>query len=192
MEDNNKTEIKVLFLICMIIIFCALIFFINRDKKREENVFNQYNAIVSEINNTTNIIEKETKSDDNGFAVRVGYLLDLAESNERKFIFDNYEDFKEFFTKNNNTIFDGEGNPLESNNDGIFTKYDEEYFNNNNLAVEYIVLSSGSITITYKGININNEEVEILYDRDEPEIGTMDMSGYFVIAEVPKEITKIK
>ena len=192
MEENNKTEIKVLFLICMIIILCALIFFINRDKKREENVFNQYNTIVGELSNTTNSVEKEIKSDDNGFAVRVGYLSELAESNERKFILDNYKDFKDFFTKNNNSIFDGEGNPIKSNNDEIFDKYNEEYFDNNNLAVEYIVLGSGSITITYKGVNINNDEVEILYDRDEPEIGTMDMSGYFVIAEVSKDITKIK
>ena len=126
-----------------------------------------------------------------GYAYKVGYLSDISESDKKKVITD-YTTFKSYFERNTNYRYDGNGNIVSSTCDEILNKYDEEYFNNKSLAILYISLGSGSITIEYKNAYIEDKIVKIKYDENVPEIGTMDMSGYFIVVEVPKGIERVE
>ena len=120
--------------------------------------------------------KEEVKDKIEGSAYHVGYLSDLEDSSV---ILDNYNDFRDYF-KNN------------SKYDDILNEYKEDFFENKSLAVKYITLSSGSITITDVYGKVDGNKVIISYEENVPEIGTADMSGYFVIVEVPKNITTVE
>lgn len=125
-----------------------------------------------------------------GYAYKVGYLNDISESDKKKVVSD-YATFRSYFERNTNYRYDGNGNIVSSFCDEILNKYDEEYFSDKSLAILYISLGSGSITIEYKNAYIEDKIVKIKYDENVPEIGTMDMSGYFIIVEVPKVVEEI-
>lgn len=123
-----------------------------------------------------------------GYSVRVGYLDNV--SNVKDLLTD-YASFKSFFYKYNNKVYDGTGNIVSTTADEILNKYDEEFFKEKSLAVKYISVNSGSITIEKVYGEIEGEKIKISYKENRPEVGTMDMSGYFLIVEVSKDIKEV-
>lgn len=125
-----------------------------------------------------------------GISYRVGYLSDVETRNIDKVI-SKYDDFLEYFNTYTNHRYDGEGNVVSSSCDEILKKYDKEYFEDKSLAVKYLVMSSGSNTIKEVYGLVSGDKVKIRYLVDYPEVGTMDMNGFFLIIEVPKNVKKI-
>lgn len=137
--------------------------------------------------------EKHNLNDDNhdleGYSVKVGYLNNAGSISA---LIEDYASFKSFFYKYNNKVYDGTGNVVRTTADEILNKYDEEFFKEKSLAVKYISVNSGSITIDKVYGIIDGEKIKITYQEKRPEVGTMDMSGYFLIVEVSKKITGIE
>lgn len=143
------------------------------------------------IYNSTDKREVVTKQKIEGYSYRVGYLSNVGNKNIDKIISD-YDSFKNYFVTYTNYTYDGNGNIVSSSCDSILSKYSEEYFKNKSLAVKYISLGSGSITISSVYGIIEDKKISFEYEKNSPEIGTMDMNGYFLIVEVNKDIKEIK
>ena len=141
------------------------------------------------------IVEKQKKEEKkfNGevpsYGIHVGYLSE--KNGNINTIITSYDSFKTYFNKYANYTYDGQGNVASSTTDSITKKYNEEYFKEKSLAVIYIVENSGSITIENIKAVVTDDTVKITYTENKPEVGTMDMSGYYIIAEVPKNVTTI-
>ena len=142
------------------------------------------------------IVEKQKKDEKEKFngevtsyAVHVGYLSER--NGNINTIITTYDSFKTYFNKYTNYTYDGKGNAASSSTDEITKKYNEDYFKEKSLAVVYIEESSGSISIESVKATVADETVRISIVEKRPEVGTMDMSGFFVIAEVPKTVTSI-
>lgn len=133
-------------------------------------------------------VVKEDKID--GYSYHVGYLSNVGEKNIDKIISD-YDSFKNYFVTYTNYTYDGNGNIVSSSCDSILSKYSEEYFKYKSLAVKYISLGSGSITISSVYGIIDGDNISFEYKKNSPEIGTMDMNGYFLIVEVSKDVKEI-
>jgi hypothetical protein len=135
----------------------------------------------------------EEKKEDTleGYSYYVGYLSNVKEEGIDKIISD-YDSFKQYFVTYTNYMYDGSGNIVSSTCDNILLKYNEEFFTDKSLAVKYISLGSGSITISSVYGIIDGEKISFEYEKNSPDIGTMDMSGYFLIVEVSKNIKEIK
>ena len=123
-----------------------------------------------------------------GYSVKVGYLNNVGSIST---LLEDYASFKSFFYKYNNKVYDGTGNVVKTTADEVLNKYDEEFFEEKSLAVKYISVNSGSITIDKVYGTIDGEKIKITYEENRPEVGTMDMSGYFLIVEVSKNIKEV-
>ena len=72
-------------------------------------------------------------------------------------------------------------------------KYDKDYFTDHNLALVYVSLSSGMDSVEFKSAKVSGNTVTLKYKVVTPKGAvTCDMSGYFVIAEVDKNVTEVK
>ena len=136
--------------------------------------------------------ENHNLNDDNhdleGYSVKVGYLNNVGSVST---LLEDYASFKSFFYKYNNKVYDGTGNVVKTTADEVLNKYDEEFFEEKSLAVKYISVNSGSITSNKVYGTIDGEKIKITYEENRPEVGTMDMSGYFLIVEVSKKIKEV-
>lgn len=146
-------------------------------------------------NEKDNDVEEKNSLDDSdnkimGTVYRVGYLSEVDETTIDKVI-GSYDDFKEYFTTYTNYTYDGYGNIVSSKTDEILNKYDEEFFEEKSLAVKYVITSSGSATIKEVYGIVDSDKVTIRYLVDYPELGTADMSGFFLILEVDKSVLEL-
>jgi len=135
--------------------------------------------------------ENITKYKIGGFVYNVGYLSNVKE-NEIDIVISDYNSFKSYFVTYTNYTYDGNGNIISTSCDKILSMYNEEFFKTKSLAVKYIPLSSGSITISSVYGIIDGEKISFEYKKNSPDVGTMDMNGYFLIVEVSKDIKEIK
>ena len=103
-----------------------------------------------------------------------------------------YEDFIKYIDTFKNTYYDGDGNAVSSTTDAIRVQYDQDYFNDNNLAIYYAPTNSGSVRIKSVRTVINNNTLEAVYELLIPEVGTMDMSGFMITIETDKSINNVK
>ena len=69
---------------------------------------------------------------------------------------------------------------------GIIEKYDEEYFKENSLFITYVAEGSGSVSHYVPRIYRENGYVRVFVSKLVPEVGTMDMAGWFGFVEVEK------
>ena len=126
-----------------------------------------------------------------GFVYNVGYLSNVKE-NEIDLVISDYNSFKSYFVSHTNYTYDGNGNIISTSCDKILSTYSEEYFKTKSLAVKYISLSNGSITIASVYGIIDGEKISFEYEKNSSNVGTMDTNGYFLIVEVSKDIKEFK
>ncbi len=69
---------------------------------------------------------------------------------------------------------------------GIIEKYDEKYFEENSLFITYVAEGSGSVSHYVPRIYRENGYVRVFVSKLVPEVGTMDMAGWFGFVEVEK------
>ena len=132
--------------------------------------------VVVIIGVLANIKCSEKNPSIDGNAYMVGFRSIPIEDREK--LITNYQELIQYLDKYYN------GNLLNS--------YNEEFFNNKQLAIIYQEIGTGMASVEYKKCEIKDEVAYIEYKEIIPngEV-TMDMSGYFVIVELPKEVTSI-
>jgi hypothetical protein len=132
------------------------------------------------------------KSDYEGNTIYSGYLSDMR---DRTKVITTYKDFQEYCEKYNTYDYDGYGNVVKSSGrlNELVKKYDKKYFEKNSLALVYVELNSGSNCVEFVTATKDGNSTTVMYKIVYPEggIGTSDMSGYIVYAEVDKDITNI-
>ena len=77
----------------------------------------------------------------------------------------------------------------------INNKYDEEYFKEKSLALVYVVMPSGGMTVEYEGSVIQDNTITVQYKVNELEegmVGTAEMTAACIVLEVDKDITEIE
>ncbi len=77
-------------------------------------------------------------------------------------------------------IGEGEGSLKE-----LLLEYDEEFFKENTLIIGHILSNSGSVRHSVKGISVSQNTCTVNIKSEMPQVGTMDMADWFVVAEVP-------
>lgn len=127
-------------------------------------------------------------NDQNYKIIHVGYI-DNAKS---AVLIDNYDSFSTYLEKYSRKSYDEYGNIISTTTDELKKEYDENYFKDNNLAIQYVPTNSGSIKIKWVRTKIKDDTLEIKYDLDVPKIGTMDMNGFIIIVETDKSIKKVR
>lgn len=167
MKNNFFKYIKIIIL--FIVIFAIIsILIIHSNNNHEENI------------SKSNTFE--------GFALKCGYL-DLE--NYYKKIIKNRTELENFCNKHNGYTYDGNGNILDGTLNKLLEKYDDSFFKSNNLAIKYIVLTSGGDSIDFiKATRISSNKLNIEYNANMVGI-TDDMNGYFLVVEIDKDIISI-
>ena len=129
-----------------------------------------------------NIKESKTNTGIQGKSYETGYLEIPGKDSEK--LIKNRKEFIQYFEKYE---IDNNESHLE-----IFDLYDEQFFNNKQLAIIYQSLGSGMYSVKYKKCEIKDEVAYIEYEYITPkgEV-TMEMSGGIIIVELPREVTSI-
>jgi len=203
-QNMKKTNIFVIIVVIVIIIFTIFLVLQFNKKENTDDVFNILN-VTNNSNNIDNHISILYKNDtlneniiDNknneSLVSYYGYTflsrnIDNIES--KKNVIKKYSELQEFCDKYNKYGYDGYGNRGAGTLDPLLTRYDESFFDNKSLAIEYVELRSGSDTVEFESAIKEGSSVRINYTINRPSIRTMDMSGNLVIVEVDKEITDI-
>lgn len=157
---------------------------------------NQYNDTKKDYNEKENSDNKNNTSEQEnnnlyGYTFYSGFISNMT-SSDNKIIITNYESLKDYCHKYNNYTYDEQGNILYGNLDKLLTQYDNNYFQENSLAIQYIEKTSGSDKVQFIDASIINEnKIKVNYKIIEPEIGTCDMSGVLIIVEINKDIIDI-
>ena len=128
-----------------------------------------------------------------GYTIRSGYLHGTIENSKE--IISTRDELIKYCDLNNDFAYDGQGNVIESSGklNRLLQDYDEEYFKEKSLALVYVELSSGSDSVEFVKATKFGSSINVSYKIVYPEdgIGTCDMSGYIVVVEITKDITKI-
>lgn len=189
---------KILFAILFIIIIgCTFTIYMQstKDNKYNDNVIEkndneEYSKEKEDTDNKKNTSEQENKNL-YGYTFYSGFISNMT-SSDNKIIITNYESLKDYCYKYNNYTYDEQGNILYGNLDKLLTQYDNNYFQENSLAIQYIETTSGSDKVQFIDASIINEnKIKVNYKIIEPEIGTCDMSGVLIIVETNKDIIYI-
>lgn len=189
---------KILFAILFIIIIgCTFTIYMQstKDNKYNDNVIEkndneEYSKEKEDTDNKKNTSEQENKNL-YGYTFYSGFISNMT-SSDNKIIITNYESLKDYCYKYNNYTYDEQGNILCGNLDKLLTQYDNNYFQENSLAIQYIETTSGSDKVQFIDASIINEnKIKVNYKIIEPEIGTCDMSGVLIIVETNKDIIDI-
>lgn len=147
---------------------------------------------VEPINPINKVEQSTINSDFEGGSIYCGYL---SSTFNVKCIANTYEEFTDFCEKHNTYAYDGYGNIVKESGklNSLIEKYDKKFFEHKSLALVYVPTNSGSNYIEFIGAAKENNSVKIHYQVVYPKsgIGTCDMSGYIVFAEIDKDITNI-
>lgn len=114
-----------------------------------------------------------------GYSLYSDYVIGNIGSNEN--IIKQYFDLQEFCSKfKKSEILDT-----------LLTKYNDNFFENQFLAIKYRGLPSGSMNVKFVNAIKFENIVNIKYKVNNPRVGTDDLSGYLIIVEIDKDINDI-
>ncbi len=189
---------KILYaMLFIIIIGCTFTIYIQstKDNRYNDNVTEkhdneEYNKEREEKNNKNNTPEQKNK-DLYGYTFYSGFISNMT-SLDDKIIITNYESLEDYCHKYNNYTYDEQGNILYGRLDKLLTQYDNNFFQENSLAIQYVEKTSGSDEVQFINASIIDEDkIKVNYRIIKPEIGTCDMSGVLIIVEINKDIIDI-
>lgn len=97
------------------------------------------------------------------------------------------DDFQRKFGDDLSTIYDD----LRSEGAAKMQKYDAAWFEDNSLLLVYVEASSGSYRYGLESVGSESDKL-ILYitQTDHPEVSTCDMSGWFILVELPHSVAE--
>ena len=99
--------------------------------------------------------------------------------------FDTLVELEQFKQINNKFTFDGGYDEIPSFNDTV-AKYDEAFFEENSLMLVYVSANSGSYRYGVNSVFCDGTSFCIHVEQtNNPEVGTMDMAGWFITVAVP-------
>lgn len=117
-------------------------------------------------------------------------ITDKKESNDNKITFYELKTSEYFPDINNGKYYI---NSLEELNN-FYSLYSDilninvNYLNDNSLFINTIEVSSGSISIKLRDVNLDNNKVNFVINREVPEVGTDDMAFWYLVAIIPNDM----
>ncbi|MCR5323186.1 MAG: hypothetical protein K6E85_07950 [Lachnospiraceae bacterium] len=103
------------------------------------------------------------------------------------FKFDTYSELEKFKEKYYDDLCPDEGRDEVVSFNESTKECDESFFENNSLIAVYVPATSGSYRFSYRDISIRDGRFYMnVYQINEPEVYTDDMSAWMVLAEYPK------
>ena len=98
---------------------------------------------------------------------------------------DTKEDLDRFIESYKDTLTLDQGYDEVPSFDTVTASYDESFFADHTVVIAYVAASSGSYRFELQEIEINGSELCLnVIQTNHPEVGTADMAGWFVIAEL--------
>lgn len=189
MEETKTIEIKLWWIITAVLVFIIILgVIIALMSKNNSNTISNTNQTDLNMENSseTNVTDNSTSflnslsSDFDGFYIKSGHL----NLNYKKVIFDKYSTLQSFCNAFNN-----------SNINILLSKYNDEFFSNNSLAMKYIESSNINDSIDSINAKRQNNSVNIQYNlntsQDNLATTTSEMNGFLIIVEITKDITSI-
>ena len=133
---------------------------------------------------------KENSNELNGYIWYSGYLHNLNDN--EKSVISNYSELKNYYSKFNEYTYNDNDEIVSGKLDDLLTKYDDSFFENMSLAIEYVVLTNSSQSVEYVGSTIEGNSIRNEYSIvDSSEVSLCVMDGCLIIVEVPKNVTNI-
>ena len=120
--------------------------------------------------------------------IQVGYI----ENVKTPVLLTNHNDFITYLETYKNEFYYGDGEVVSTSTDAIKNQYDSIFFDDKNIAIYYVETNSGGVKLNGIKTLINNNTLEVIYEKVIPEVSTMDMNGYMIVVEVDKTVTKVK
>ena len=146
-----------------------------KDKKVAENQIADLNNEITSLKNMVNNIDNNIDQGKKDTKDIIKYELQTHEYFSNKPNVDNY-------------FIDSESELNEFYN--IYSdklNIDKDYLKNNSIFIQVSQVSSGSIQKKLSSVTFDNNTVNFIVDIDSPEIGTMDMAFWYLVAIIPNE-----
>lgn len=106
-------------------------------------------------------------------------------------LFETKSGFESFCNKTSDVFsYNQSYDEVPSFND-LKSMYDENFFKNNHLIIVYLPEGSGSVRHKTESVSVvDGRKLHIAIGRVSPQIGTMDMAGWFALIEIPRNELK--
>lgn len=115
---------------------------------------------------------------------KVGYLSGLRSN---KVVLTNYDEFTKFIDNiNKNNRVSKEFYKT------MYDLYDKDTFEVSNILMYYVQTKSGSHKLKDVEVSVSNGKAYVTYDLEKPEVGTADMSGYMIVADLDKDVNFVE
>ena len=202
MEEKNsiKINLSTIFLIISLIIISIMGFFIYKQYMDKQTA----DSKLADLNNEIARLQNDKQSSDNQLKVlndRVAELQNIVDN------FKNVNQQKEKETNDNIIKYELQTHEYFSNKPNVDNYFidseselnefyniysdklniDKDYLKNNSIFIQVSQVSSGSIQKKLSSVTFDNNTVNFIVDIDSPEIGTMDMAFWYLVAIIPNE-----
>lgn len=124
--------------------------------------------------------------------IEVGYSEDISDDEKTK-LFTSYLDLNEYLKEKNLIQADQNGEVVNFNSNELLNKFNEDFFEKNNLALVYIKLANSAHKVEVDSIEASKTKLTIRYDvsKTAGSHALMLMDGYFITVPCDKTINKI-
>ena len=120
------------------------------------------------------------------YAIRSGCLH--ITNSDKEIIIEKRSELEKYCKDYNNYTYDGQGNIISGTLDDLLYRYDNEYFKENSLALNYVETTSGGDLIDFEQATITKSN-KLKLDYTIEAIGmTDDMSGHILVIEIDNSV----
>ncbi len=106
-------------------------------------------------------------------------------------LFETKEGFDKFYNETSGIFTYNQSYDEISSFNNLKSMYDENFFKNNHLIIVYLPEGSGSVRHKTESVSVvDGQKLNIAIGRIRPQVGTMDMAGWFVLIEIPRNELK--
>lgn len=177
MEEKKSLKISLstlllLLAIIVIVIMGCFIYKLYKDKQSADSKISELNNEVLRLETIVNNLKTTSYQDENNNEI-IKYELQTHEyfsdaPNTNKYFIDSENELNKFYS-----IYSDE---LAINKD---------YLKNNSIFIQVEQVGSGSIQMKLSSVAFDNNTVNFIIDKNSPEIGTMDMAFWYLVAIIP-------
>lgn len=177
MEEKKSLKISLstlllLLAIIVIVVMACFIYKLYKDKQSANSKISELNNEVLRLETIVNNLKTTSHQDENNNEI-IKYELQTHEyfsdaPNTNKYFIDSENELNKFYS-----IYSDE---LAINKD---------YLKNNSIFIQVEQVGSGSIQIKLSSVEFDNNTVNFIIDKNYPEIGTMDMAFWYLVAIIP-------
>ena len=124
--------------------------------------------------------------------IEVGYSEDISDDEKTK-LFTSYLDLNEYLKEKNVIQADQNGEVVNFNSNELLNKFNEDFFEKNNLALVYIKLANSAHKVEVESVEATRNKLTIRYDVSKitGDHALMVVNGYFIAVSCDKAVNKV-